>query len=364
MMLNSAELQKREKLKECKPLVYNKVIQYEKRAKNKQAIPLIVLNYEYICNFKCQHCSSDGLMIKNSQDRKEANLQKHLTPESVKILFDQADRLGLAHVAISGGESLTYPDLDDVIKAIGPERFWIAIDTNGWFLDEKKAKHLKNIGVDKVQISLDSLNAQEHDEFRRQPGSHAKVMKAIDAAKVAGLSVLLLTVVWKDRAKSKEFIEYLEFAKNKNVSVYVSLAKPIGAWAGNLDQVCGDEEIAHIQALEKKYDLTTRFSAGYGLDLGCIAVKRSITITKYGDVMPCPYIQTSIGNIFDESLKDILDRGLKIKYFAYGEKHTCLSGNRDYEFVQKYMPKIWTHKKPVSYKEVFTAEDFIDRKMH
>lgn len=364
MELKNIELSRRNKLKDDKPLVYEKVIKYEERIKDKQAIPMIVLNYEYICNFKCEHCSSDGLMIKNAKDRKEANAQRHLTPESVKKLFDEADKLGLAHVAISGGEPLSYPDLDEVIKAIGPERFWIATDTNGWYLDEERAKHLKSIGLDKVQISLDSLDTEEHDTFRKKPGSHSRVMRAIDAAKAAGLSVLLLTVVWKDRAKSQEFIDYLEFAKKKGVSVYVTLAKPIGAWAGNLEQVCGDEEINHIKELEKKYDLTTRFSAGYGLDLGCIAVKRSVTITKYGDVMPCPYIQTSIGNIFDESLDVILNRGLKIKYFAYGEKHTCLSGNKDYEFVQKHMPKIWTSKKPVSYKDVFTAEDFVDGQMH
>ncbi len=355
---------KREKLKREKPLVYEKVMKYDEKVKNQESIALIVLNYEYICNFKCEHCSSDGLMIKNAEDRRKANARKHLTPESVKHLCEEADELGLAHITISGGESLMYPDLDKVIEAINPKKYWISVDTNGWFLDEKRARHLKSIGLDKVNISLDNLSAEEHDSFRHKKGAYARVMRAIESAKKAGLSVLILTVVWKDRAESEEFLNFLKVMEEKEVEVYVSLAKPIGAWAGNLEQVCGDKEIEKLKEINGKHRFATRFFSDNGIDMGCISVKRSITITKYGDVMPCPYIQTSIGNIFDESLKDILNRGLKIKYFAYGEKHTCLAGNKDHEFVQKIMPKIWTSKEPVSYKKVFTAEDFVDGKMH
>lgn len=356
---------KRDKLKRDKPLVWEKVIKYDEKVRNGEPISLITLNYEYVCNFACEHCSSDGLMIKNSHDRKKANAREHLTPAKVKELCEQADAMGMAQIAISGGESLLYPDLDEVVAAINPEKWWIAIDTNGWFLDEKRAKHLKSIGVDKVQISLDSLDEKTHDEFRHAPGAYARVMRAIDAAKSAGLSVLIMTVATKKRVYEKEFEDFLKFCKEKEVLAYVSLAKPIGAWAGNLEEVCGDAEIEYVERLQDKYLFATRFSSDdYGIDMGCIAVKRGITITKYGDVMPCPYIQTSIGNIFKEPLKDIIYRGLKIKFFAYGTKHTCLSGNKDYVFVQKYMPKIWSSKEPVPYTEVFTAEDFVDGKMH
>lgn len=359
-MLNETELNRREQLKLHKPLVYEKVIRYEEKIKRGESIALITFNYDYICNFKCAHCSSKNLMIRTKQDRIEAESKKYLTPDSMREICKQGDELGLAHISISGGEPLIYPDLEQMIKAIDPSRWWIAIDTNGWFLNYNKAKYLKSIGVDKVQISLDSIIAEEHDSFRHKTGAHSKVMDAIDASKKAGLSVLIMTTVWKERAKSKEFIEFLKFCKNKEVSTYVTLAKPIGNWAGNLDILCGEEEIKYIQELEKQYDLTTRFSKGYNIDLGCIAMKRGITITKYGDVMPCPYIQTSIGNVFEEKLKDIIERGLKIKYFSYKNKYLCLAGNKDFEFVHKYMPKIWSSKDPIPYNKIFTKEDFIN----
>ncbi len=358
-ILSEIEAARRNKLKAEKPRVLEKILAQPDKVAQGKSVALIVLNYDYLCNFQCEHCSSDGLMIKNKKDRAAAALKRSLTPRDVKKLFDEADKLGLSHVAISGGEPLSYRDFDKVIEAIGPERFWIATDTNGWFLDKERAVHLKTIGVDKVQISLDSIIKEEHDHFRNKKGSYDRIMRAIDASKEAGLQILLLTTVTKQRIYSEEFINFLEFAKNKPVQVYVTLAKPIGAWAGNLEVVCGDTELAHLEVLAKKYGIVARFYGGYGLDMGCIAVKRSITITKYGHVMPCPYIQTSIGNIFDETLETILERGLDLRHFSYGEKRTCISGNKDHEFVQKYMPKIWTNKEPVPYQTIFDEHDFV-----
>jgi MoaA/NifB/PqqE/SkfB family radical SAM enzyme len=358
-MLSEKELGNRDKLRQTKPKVLEKILKQDELIKQGKSVALIVLNYEYLCNFRCEHCSSDGLMIKTKKDRLAAESRQYLRPKSVRTLFDQADELGLSHVAISGGEPLTYPDLDRVIEAIGPERFWIATDTNAWFLDEKKAKHLKSIGVDKVQISLDSFDREDHDAFRNKKGSYDRIMRAIDEAKGVGLQVMLLTCVTRQRVWSEEFIQFLEFGKSKDIQVYVTLAKPIGAWAGNMDAVCGDTELTYLNELSGKYNIATRFYGGYGMDLGCIAVKRSITVTKYGHVMPCPYIQTSLGNIFEEPLETILERGLDIRHFSYGEKRTCISGNRDHEFVQKYMPKIWTSKEPIAFQEIFDASDFV-----
>ncbi len=358
-MLTKVEEKRRDKLRKSKPIVLDKILKQPDIAAQGKSIAMITLNYEYICNFKCEHCSSDNLMIKTAEDRKKSLERKFLNPESVRDLFDQAHSLGLSHVAISGGEPLSYPDFDQVVEAIGPERFWIAADTNGWFLNDKKAKHLRSIGLDKVQISLDSFIREEHDQFRNKDGAYDRVMRAIDSAKSAGLQVLIMTCVTKQRAWSEEFIQLLEFGKSKDVQIYVTLAKPIGAWAGKLDTVCGDKDIKHLEELNEKYPFSTRFWGEYGNKSGCIAVKRNITITKYGHVMPCPYIQTSIGNIFEERLDTILQRGLDLRHFSYEQKRTCLSGNKDDEFVQKYMPRIWASKEPVPYQLVFDKSDFV-----
>ena len=83
-----------------------------------------------------------------------------------------------------------------------------------------------------------------------------------------------------------------------------------------------------------------------------------VSITKYGDVMPCPYIHVSLGNFFEEPLKDIIARGMSIKYF--GEHvDTCLVAE-DIEFIKKYIAgRTYGKPLPVPYGEVFFDEDFV-----
>jgi len=349
--LKASEIGKRNLLKKEKPYVYEKIMKYDEKVKKGESIAILQFQYDYRCNFRCQHCDITGL-----RDNKRE--KRFFTPNDVKELSRQADEMGLAQIVITGGEPLIFPDFDEVVKAINPQKFWIVSDTNGWFLDEKRAKHLKSIGVDKIQLSLDSFNAKEHDEFRRRSGSHERCLRAIDAALNAGLNLIIQTVVTKQRIRSQEFIDFLEFLNDKGVGVFVTYAKPVGEWEGNYDVLINRDDMDYLRELEKKYNVFTHLTPAYGLNLGCIAVKRMVSITKWGDVMPCPYIHVSLGNFFEEPLKDIIERGLKIKYFGkYVD--TCLIAE-DRKFINDYeTKKIYGKPLPVSYSEVFTDEDFI-----
>jgi MoaA/NifB/PqqE/SkfB family radical SAM enzyme len=348
--LKPEEIEKRNRLKKEKPYVYKKIMKYAEKVKRGESIAIIQFQYDYTCNFRCQHCC-----IRGFQGKKE---KRAFTPKDVKELARQADAMGLAQIVITGGEPLVFPDFDEIVKAIDPQKFYIISDTNGWFLDEARARHLKSIGVDKIQLSLDNLIPSEHDTFRRKPGSHKRAMRAIEAAKKAGLHIIIQTVVWKERVRSKELIDFLEFGKRNNVGIFITYAKPVGAWEGNFDILINKDDMDYVRKLEKKYDVFTHLTPAYGLNLGCISVKRMISLTKYGDVMPCPYIHVSLGNFFKEPLKDIVERGMKIKWFG---KHTdtCLIAE-DREFINNVeAKKIYGKLPPVPYSEVFTDKDFI-----
>jgi len=348
--LNSIEIARRNSLKKEKPYVYEKIMKYDEKVKKGESIAILQFQYDYKCNFRCQHCCITKLQSKNSD--------RYFTINDVKELSTQADKMGLAHLVITGGEPLVFPDFDEIVAAIDPQKFYITSDTNGWFLDAAKAKHMKSIGLDKIQLSLDSLSAKEHDEFRRKPGSHEKALKAIDASLDAGLNIIIATVVTKQRVRSEEFIEFLEFAKKKRVGVFVTYAKPVGAWEGKFDVLIDRSDMDYLRELEKKYNVFTHLTPSYGLNLGCIAVKRMVSITKYGDIMPCPYIHVSLGNFFKEPLKDIIDRGMRIKYFR-NYIDTCLIAE-DRKFINDYETcKIYGKPVPVSYNEVFNEDDFI-----
>jgi len=349
MALTEKEQKSRNYLKDKKPYVYEKMRRFDDKIRRGESIGIIQMQYNYACNFKCEHCC-----IKTMQGAKKS---RSLTPADVADLARQADELGLARFVITGGEPLIFKELDEIVAAIDPQKFYINLDTNGWFLDDEKAKHLKELGVDRIQLSIDSLDAKEHDDFRNMPGSHERAMRAVDASLAAGLQIFIQTVVTKQRLYSEEFINFIEYFNNKGIGVFVSYAKPVGAWENVYESMITKEDIRYFEdTLEKKYNVFTHLTSGYGLRLGCIAVKGMFSITQTGDVLPCPYIQISIGNILKEPLKDIIDRGLSIAEF--GElRDTCLIAE-DMNFIKKYMePHVYDKPVPVPCDSVFGEKD-------
>lgn len=346
--LGSEESNRRNNLKDTKPYVHEKILKFDDKIKRGESIAIIQFQYNYKCNFRCDHCS-----VKGFQGKKNAPI---LNMNDVRNIFQQADEMGLARVTITGGEPLVFKDLDELVAAIDPQKFYINCDTNGWLLNKEKAVHLKQIGVDRIQLSIDSLNADEHDSFRKSKGAFEKALKSIDATREAGLEIFIQTVVTKQRLYSEEFIRFVEFFNDKGIGVFVTYAKPVGAWEGNFDALVNKDDMAYVRKLERKYKLFTHLTPGYGLNMGCIAVKGMFSITQYGDVLPCPYIHTSIGNVLHEPLKKILQRGFDIKYF--GEYVDTCSIAEDRTFIDNVLAKkIYGKPLPVPCAEVFTDND-------
>lgn len=347
--INLEESNKRNKLKEEKPYVYEKIMNFNEKIKKGESIAIIQFQYNYRCNIRCMHCS-----VKRFQGKKGG---REFTIADVRNLALQADELGLARFVITGGEPLILENFDELVEAINPQKFYINVDTNGWFLDRERANHLKSIGIDRIQLSIDSLDANEHDTFRNAKGSHERAMKAVDVSLDANLGIFIQTVVTKQRLYSEEFIRFVEYFNKKGLTVFVTYAKPVGAWEGKFDGLINMDDINYMKNdLEKKYNICTHLTPAYGLNMGCIGVKGMISVTQYGDVLPCPYIHTSIGNVFNEPLKDIIQRGLNIKYFGEYIDTCLIAENR--EFIDKYIVnRIYNKPLPVPCSEVFTDED-------
>ena len=346
-------------LQKKKPYVYEKMMQYPEKLARGEGIPIIQFQYDYACNFDCEHCSIDKFYVPRSWEKQSGRRKFEL--EDVRKLSKEADELGLGNFVITGGEPLMLREYDQLVEAIDPDKFFIASDSNGWFLDDEKAKHLKSIGVDKMQLSLDGVDAESHDTFRRAPGSWARVMKAIEACKKADLHVILSTVIWKDRIYTDEWRKFLDWAKDTEIGTYVVFAKPVGAFENNTEQMMTEKENKILEQFEKEYDIFTHMSPSYGRDIGCIAVKRMVSMSRYGDVMPCPYQHVSLGNFFEEPLADILNRGLNIKWFDPMKNMPCICGV-DKGFIQNVISETYGDSEvPVRYDKVFTTDDFVDK---
>ena len=348
MALSEKEQQSRNYLKENKPKVYEKVSKFTEKYNRGESIAIIQLQYRYMCNMLCEHCSIAAYQRNSAKKRS-------LTPEDVRKLADQADEMGLARFVLSGGEPTTFQDLDELVAAIGPDRFFINSDSNGYLLAEK-AQHMKDIGIDRIQLSIDSLNPDEHDEFRRKPGAWQRAMDGIEECKRIGLPLYIQTVVTKQRLHSQEFLDFLKFYNDMDLTVFITFAKPIGAYEGHYESMIDQSDLDYERSLEKKYRLCTHLTPAYDLNMGCIGVKGFVSVTQYGDVQPCPYFHCSIGNILEEPFKDIIRRGLDIKYF--GEHYDECFLAQDLPWVKKYVAdKIYGKPVPVPCNKVFSDED-------
>lgn len=320
--------QSREVLKNSKPLVYKKLMNYLENEKcGKKNLYLLDFVYDFSCNFHCSHCCA-AAFSKMKSDK--------MTIEDVKKVADMADEMGVLVFSLIGGEPLAWKELDDIVKAIDPQRFLINITTNGYLLDEKKARHLKEIGISKINVSIDSFIRDEHDMFRNKQGSYDRAMDAVKIAVETGFNTQISTVVTHQNIHSDGFNGMLEYSKQHNIGLDLKVATPTGMWLGNTEALVTEEDARYINQLRNQHPLLRRdLFAMPGSKGGCPAVTNILYVLPNGEVLPCIFIHISLGNIFKESLEEIRSRGLTIKEFNEYSP-VCLAGEQC-SFFDKYI---------------------------
>ena len=339
---------KREKLKREKPEVFEKILTIKERQEKKIPTPVIDLAYDYRCNLRCKHCAASRITPRENK----------LNPAVLRRFSEEADALGLCQYVLSGGEPLLFPDLPEVFEAMMPNRFHISMSTNGHFMTPEKAVELKKMGLDKVKISLDDFDPELHDLNRGKAGSYEKALNAMKYCKDADISVVVQTVVTHQNCRTDRTIKMAEFAEKMGYSLDVIIARATGQWEGKHEVLIDQKDADFLWEVHQKYPVLHRDTfPAFGMHVGCGCVKALLHVTPYGDVLPCVFIHVSIGNIFEEPLADIIKRGQSIKWFSC-RSPLCLSGENRH-FIEKYMSKFYGKPLPVSWKEVFTDEDFV-----
>jgi MoaA/NifB/PqqE/SkfB family radical SAM enzyme len=306
--LTPTEMARRDALRLSKPLAYKKVLRYPEMLAAGRSIAQMQVQARTACNMLCTHCFATAL----KEDGPELSIKE------IRYLAEQADDMGLAQITLTGGEPLLWQDLPAILWALMPDRFTIALDTNGWWLGEK-ARWLKTVGVDKVQVSLDSSDEATHDAFRNKPGSWHRAVEGIREARRVGLRVIASTCITDERVVSDEFDGFVTWMNSAGVDVFANPVRPTGEWkqTGLATQFCLDR-VTDMQ-VEGRGIFQHSTPQGYGMDegrggTGCIAVQRQFYVTATGNVHPCPTIPLTLGNIRSEPLETIITRGLDMGY--------------------------------------------------
>jgi len=315
----------------------------------------IDLNFNNACNLKCKYCFTNSPKGEHFRDM--------LPIDVIARLADEADELGYFEFDLQGGELLLRPNkLFEVLEAIQPERFYLYLTTNGYFLDRDMAQRLAKAGVARVSVSVDSMDETTHDEIRGKKDSWRRAIEALKHVQDAGMDPYLNITVGHYNAGAKDFEMLLDYSKNNDYKTLLNVAVPSGMWQNMAEVMVDEKDQEYIRDMRKKYknivrNLWNPFDKNYEAILGCTTVNR-LYISPLGDVLVCPYVHIKIGNILQQSLQEIVNYGFSIKYFRNYSK-LCLAGE-DKSFVTNFMmnegQSIFA---PAEAKNIFSKDDFV-----
>ncbi|MGL2854756.1 GTP 3',8-cyclase MoaA [Helicobacter pylori] len=268
---------------------FNRVIDYIRVSVTKQ------------CNFRCQYCMPTT-PLDFFDDEELLPLDNVL--EFLKIAIDE----GVKKIRITGGEPLLRKGLDEFIAKLHAYNKEVALvlSTNG-FLLKKMAKGLKDAGLSRVNISLDSLKSDRVLKIS-QKDALKNALEGIEESLKVGLKLKLNMVVMKS-VNDDEILELLEYAKNRNIQIrYIEFMENTHA----KDLVKGLKEREILDLIAQKYKIIETenpkkgsskiYTLENGYQFGIIAPHSDdfcqscnrIRLASDGKICPCLYYQDAI----------------------------------------------------------------------
>jgi len=177
-----------------------------------------------LCNLRCVYCMPEKGVEKFSHDQ-------IISPERIKEIVEACVKLGVKKVRLTGGEPLTRRGLLEIVRLIkevnGIEE--ICLTTNGIGL-KQKAQELKDAGVDRLNISLDTLDEKKF-KFITRGGELIQVLDGIKEAQKVGFKNTKINVVLIGGFNDDEIKNFRDFSAIFKVIVRFIELMPIGEGA-------------------------------------------------------------------------------------------------------------------------------------
>lgn len=164
------------------------------------------------CNFRCTYCMpAEGLPLKKHSDI--------LSFDEIIEVVKAGVSVGINKIRLTGGEPLVRKDLPALVKMLSeiPEIEDISLTTNGVLLSSM-ASDLKNAGLKRVNISLDTLNPTKFQQMTRL-GNIEDVLRGIDAALSVGFNPVKINFVKVPGINEEDAEEVKLFCENKGLQL-------------------------------------------------------------------------------------------------------------------------------------------------
>ncbi|MCF7955797.1 MAG: radical SAM protein [Phycisphaerae bacterium] len=298
------------------------------------------------CNLTCAHC--------RRVEGDEAAPTDMATDQAMDMI-DQLAALGkeqgfMPVLVFSGGEPLCRDDIFDLIKHARKKELQLALASNGTLIDAEIARKVKDVGIQRVSISLDGATSEVHNKLRQLEGSFEGAIGGIGHLNKAGVPFQINVTVTRHNAHQLDDVFALA-KKLGAVAVHLFMLVPVGcgeefAEEDMLSAAEYETMMERIAGLEVSQDLQIKVTCGphyervvrqaglrkqpHMADMpeaavcphghgkgghpggkpmhsskGCLAGVSVIFVGHQGDVFPCGYLPVNCGNILETPLADI-----------------------------------------------------------
>ena len=304
-------------------------------------------NLTYRCNLACEHCYLDAggkpqVDTESFADRSELD-----TEACFRVIDELAAFAPECLTILTGGEPLLRRDILEIVGRASDRGLWVVVGTNGVRVTENLATRLAEAGARGLSLSLDALDPDRHDRFRRVRGAWENTVAGAGILHRTGLPFIVQTTVGSHNLDELEAIA--DFAHDRLAAkvwnLYFLVPTGRGQFVSDITPEQYDAVLASLYRIQRKYERrmlvnakcaphyvkTVLERAGEAADPvaaadpakppawpgtspirtysggagGCPAGTHYMGIRPNGDVTPCPYLPVFAGSLRSATLADL-----------------------------------------------------------
>jgi radical SAM/SPASM domain protein of ACGX system len=278
-----------------------------------------------MCDQRCKHCYIFAEETNKKINQMTFDEMKH----TLKEIKDMCKKLGkLPYIYLTGGDPIIHPYFWDLLELFKKDNIPFTIMGNPFHLNLEVLKKMKELGLEKYQMSLDGMEST-HDWFRK-PGSFKTTLEKVHDINEAGVKSVIMTtvskkniqeipdiidIVVKNKVKIFAFSRYCPTSNEKDIGIEpLEYRRLLDTCFKKYKDYIDSKTVTkfnlkdHLWKLylyeEGLYKLPNNINDNLIYD-GCHCAQGHITILPNGDVYACRRMESKVGNIFVDELFDI-----------------------------------------------------------
>jgi radical SAM protein with 4Fe4S-binding SPASM domain len=256
------------------------------------------------------------------------------TEEAFKLIDDICE-VSQPVMVLSGGEPLLRKDIFEIARYGTSKGLRMCMATNGTLITDEVCQQMIEADIKMVSLSLDGSTAEIHDDFRACPGAFDGVVRAAETLNRNGIKFLINSSFTK--RNQKDIGATFKVAKELGATAwYMFMIVPTGRGEEIMNELVSKEDYEEILAWHYEqekgedeilmrptcaphyYRVVPQMAKAEGVDFkrrsltfstgggkGCIAAQTICLIDCFGNLKPCSYFHSSVGNVKQVPFKDL-----------------------------------------------------------